>query len=33
MNLGDRFRLQADGVEVYLPAGGGEVVWRRIERL
>ena len=30
---GDRFRLRADGVEVYLPAQGGEVIWQRLERI
>lgn len=30
---GDHFRLQADGVEVYMPAGGNDVIWRRIESL
>jgi hypothetical protein len=30
---GDRFRLQADGTETYMPAEGPEVVWRRIEML
>ncbi|MBC8232439.1 hypothetical protein H8E77_23060 [bacterium] len=28
---GDRFRLQADGVDVYMPAFGNNVTWRRIE--
>jgi hypothetical protein len=30
---GDRFRLQADGVDVYMPAFGNDVIWRRIESL
>ena len=30
---GDRFRLQADGVDVYMPASGNDVIWRRIENL
>lgn len=29
----DRFRLQADGIDVYMPAGGDNVIWRRIECL